>query len=228
MPSPERHETRSRERARLLRAKPPAVTLRAPRRGERGYTLVALLALMTVMMLAVTAAAPSLRQQSQRNLEEEAIARGEEVAAAIRLYALAKNQLPTSIDQLLEGVNVGTKKVQIMRPFAARDPLTEDGEWRLIKETDRALIDFQLDLTRYADNRPVQPKPLPGVRGLPRVTGIVDTGSREERPCDEVEEPTLSGGPFVGVASASTRESVIAYFGIQCHSQWVFTPLFLN
>ena len=183
---------------------------------------------MTIMMLAVTAAAPSLRQQSLRALEEEAIARGEEVAAAIRLYAAAKGTLPTSIDQLLEGVNVGTKKVQIMRPWAARDPLSEDGEWRLVRPTDKALIDFQVDLTRYAENRPVLPKPLPGVPGLPRVTGLVDTGAREERPCDEVDEPATSGGPFVGVASNSLRPSVITYYGIGCHSQWVFTPLFLD
>jgi len=198
------------------------------RAGERGYALVSLLAMMTIMALLLVQAVPNYRRMAQRELEEEAISRGEQVAEAIRHYVREKKVPPTSIDQLLEGVNVGTKKVQIMRPWAARDPLSEDGEWRLIKATDRALVDFQIDLTRYADNRPVLPKPLPGVGGLPRVTGLVDTGSQEDRPCDEIDEPTLSGGPFVGVASASTRESVIAYYGIQCHSHWVFTPLFLN
>ncbi|HEX7957943.1 MAG TPA: type II secretion system protein, partial [Pyrinomonadaceae bacterium] len=53
---------------------------------ERGYALVALLAMMTILALAVTAAAPVVRQQTQRERELEAIRRGEEVSEAIRQY----------------------------------------------------------------------------------------------------------------------------------------------
>ena len=102
---------------------------------SEGYTLVALLALMTVLALFALAAAPSIRQQAQREREIEAIFRGEQVADAIRRLLLLPSQtaepgngdaaLPTSIDQLLEGVPSGTKKVQILRASAARDPLSE-------------------------------------------------------------------------------------------------------
>src|SRR5258705_7576586 len=87
------------------------------RRHEEGYTLVALLALMTILALFALAAAPAIRQQAQRERENEAIFRGEEVADAIRLYysyqvrqrnLRADAALPTSIDQLLEGVPSGT------------------------------------------------------------------------------------------------------------------------
>ncbi|HZB45987.1 MAG TPA: type II secretion system protein, partial [Pyrinomonadaceae bacterium] len=40
---------------------------------ERGYALVALLAVMTILMIVMTAAAPSMRQQARRELELEAI-----------------------------------------------------------------------------------------------------------------------------------------------------------
>src|SRR5215216_2422803 len=56
------------------------------RRSEGGYTLVALLAMMTVVALFAMAVAPSVRQQTQRDLEQEAIFRGEQVADAIRDY----------------------------------------------------------------------------------------------------------------------------------------------
>src|SRR6266478_9926480 len=56
------------------------------RHNESGYTLVALLALMTVLALFAAAAAPSLQQQARREREKEAIFRGEQVAEAIRLY----------------------------------------------------------------------------------------------------------------------------------------------
>jgi hypothetical protein len=32
--------------------------------------------------------------------------------------------------------------------------------------------------------------------------------------------------PFIGVASQSRATSVIAYYGIENHSKWIFTPLF--
>src|SRR5688572_13372957 len=101
------------------------------RQSEGGYTMVALLGLMTIMALFALAAAPSLHQQAQREREKDAIFRGEQVADAIRLYykyrasqnARGIPGLPTSMDQLLEGVPRGTKKLQILRVSAAQDPL---------------------------------------------------------------------------------------------------------
>src|SRR6185295_19936138 len=115
----------------------------ARRRSEGGYTLVALLAMMTVVALFAMAVAPSLQQQSTRDREQEAIFRGEQVAEAIKAYYLYRRgtgvapgdqALPTSMDQLLQGIpKVGaTKNLQILRVSAARDPLTIEGEWRFI------------------------------------------------------------------------------------------------
>ena len=63
---------------------------------QSGYALVALLAVMTLLSLFALAAAPSMRQQLQRQREREAIFRGEQVAAAIRvctdLYRLARSK----------------------------------------------------------------------------------------------------------------------------------------
>ena len=60
------------------------------RSSEAGYTLVALLALMTLLALFAMAAAPSIQQQAQREREKEAIYRGEQVAEAIRAYYLSR------------------------------------------------------------------------------------------------------------------------------------------
>ena len=83
------------------------------RPSEAGYTLVALLAVMTLLALFAIAVAPSIRQQAQREREKEAIFRGEEIADAIRSYylnrvttrgTLGDQALPSSMDQLLEGI----------------------------------------------------------------------------------------------------------------------------
>jgi type II secretory pathway pseudopilin PulG len=63
-----------------------SASLSASRRSEAGYTLVALLALMTVVALFAMAVAPRVQQQAQRDREQEAIFRGEQVADAIRDY----------------------------------------------------------------------------------------------------------------------------------------------
>lgn len=188
--------------------------------------LVALIALMTILALIMIAVAPSVRQQAQREREIEAIFRGEEVAQAIRLYVRANGgRLPTSMEQLLEGVSRGTQKVQILRASAARDPLSSSGEWRLIRPGSQDLLDFQRQVMLYADGN------LPPTREgalqqyVVQMTSLVNTGSNESRP-GGMSDTGNSIGPFIGVASSSQRDSVIKYYGIDRHDQWVFTPLF--
>ncbi|HVF27399.1 MAG TPA: hypothetical protein VM943_04090 [Pyrinomonadaceae bacterium] len=200
------------------------------RAGERGYTLVALLALMTILALAITAAAPSIHQQKQRDLEREAVARGEEVAEAIAQYMRGKGVPPTSIDQLLEGLAFGTKKVQILRPSAAIDPLSSTGEWRLVRSRSAELTSFQQAVLLHSGG---SPPPLSRDMRLAQllqqhiipVGGIISTGKKEESPGGE-DDSTNATGPFIGVASRSRRDSVITYYGIERHDKWVFTPLF--
>lgn len=198
------------------------------RAGERGYTLVALLAVMAIIMLFITAAAPNIRQQAQRSREEEAIARGEEVADAIRAYTLIVGTLPTSMQQLLDGVPRGTKKVQILRNEAARDPLSTSGEWKLMKKNDAAFLAFQRAVTVYAGGRtpPTSDARFLSLAGpIPILTNILDTDTKEEAPGGE-DNSENSTGPFIGVISRSQRASVITYYGIERHDQWVFTPYF--
>jgi type II secretory pathway pseudopilin PulG len=206
----------------------------SPGRNDQGYTLVALLALMTVLALFAAAAAPSIRQQAQREREVEAIYRGEQVATAIRLYYSYRQprygagdaSLPTSMDQLLEGVPSGTKKVQILRPSAAHDPLSDSGEWRLIRPRSSELGDFQRALILFAGNvRPItNDRQLQQVEQLMAPTVLPTLGITSTGPTSAAGGS--SSGPFIGAASSSKRESIIQYYGIDRHEAWIFTPLF--
>jgi type II secretory pathway pseudopilin PulG len=208
------------------------------RAGERGYALIALLALMTLLMIAMMSAAPSIRQQSRRELELEAIARGEEVAEAIRMYVRYKggvpNSLPTSMEELVEGVTPAgrTKKVKVLRASAARDPLSESGEWRTVKLRDEALVRFIRDISEYAEGRTPTPTTDPSLAAfagqLPQLTGLITGLGGSELGGDEGGEDSSlsSSGPFIGVASRSRRESIITYYGIERHDRWVFTPFY--
>src|SRR5947209_15830963 len=205
----------------------------APRRAgrERGYALVALLALMTVLMIVRMAAAPGLQQQSRRERELEAIARGEEVAEAVRMYIHYRKQPPTSMEELLDGVTPqgSTKKIYVLRASAARDPLSKSGEWRTVKFNDPAFTNFIKDLTEYANGRLPEPTTDPALRALasqiPRPSVILNLGEGEGAPGGE-NESASSSGPFIGVTSRSQRDSIVTYYGIERHDHWVFTPFF--
>ena len=213
---------------------------RSEKRSEGGYTLVALLAVMTILALFAVAAVPSVRQQSQREREKEAIFRGEQVADAISSYYLYKRNvlrlsgdqaLPTSVDDLLEGVPIagGTKKRQILRVSAARDPLSETREWGYVAPRSQKLIDFQESVMVYSGNFLPQPaidqiKELQAFSAPQLVLGATGLSSSQSNSVDELSDD--SGGPFVGVSSRSRNSSVLYYYGIDQHNHWIFTPLF--
>ena len=187
---------------------------------------------MTIFAIALLAVAPTVRIEVQREKELESIRRGEEVAEAIRQYLLHNGgtKYPDSMDELLEGLPQGTKKRQILRPSAAIDPLSEDGKWNLVP------ISKMATFTRRVQN--YNNGVLPSSENIPRnvlnqlgvaVTSI-DTDSKDDvsAPASETDQDTFSteNTPFVGVVSQSQSRSVIAYYGIENHSKWVFTPFF--
>jgi type II secretory pathway pseudopilin PulG len=221
---------------------PSSALATTQRPSEAGYSLVALLAVMTVFALFAMAVAPSLQQQSQREKEKEAIYRGEQVAEAIREYyryrAAVNNvrgdqALPTSMDQLLQGLPIpgGSKSRQILRASAARDPLSLEGEWRVIHPRSDELIDFQQAVMAYVGSVVPQPRDPQMIQlqqfAVPQIVSVLNTGT-PLRPTGSSSISDDSSGPFVGVASRSKRASVLTFYGIESHEQWIFTPLFRN
>ncbi len=197
---------------------------------ERGSSMIAVLAFMTLVAIAMLAVAPTVQQTVQRERELEAVRRGEEVAEAIRQYVVFYRgaKLPNSIDELLEGLPEGTKKRMILRESAATDPLSEDGKWRLIRPDSEAFVRFGKRVQIY--NNGVLP-PSPGQVfdrfALPLVNIINSKSDDDLKEADDDEiESSGTEAPFIGVASSSRQTSVIAYYGIENHSKWVFTPLF--
>ena len=213
------------------------------RSSERGYTIVALLAFMTILAIFAMAAAPRMQQQAMREREKETIFRGEQIADAIKEYyryrrgqtGVAGDQaLPSSMDQLLDGVPIrgGARNRMILRASAATDPLSEDGEWRFIAPRSESLVEFQQSVMVYAGN--VLPMPRNDQQMLqlqqlaaPQVIVMTNLGTTSNKSGGSHVGETTSG-PFVGVASTNTSKSVLTYYGIESHDGWIFTPLFRN
>lgn len=202
------------------------------RNGESGMTLVAVMAVMVLFAVALLAVAPSVQIEVQREKELESIRRGEEIAEAIKLYIEHHRgtKLPESIDDLLEGLPQGTKKRMILRPSAATDPLSEDGKWRLIKAEPQTISAFAKRVQAYnngllPDNPVTYPAKLLDRYSIQLLVNL-NTGTEDEIDPNEDFDNSTSNQPFIGVASQSRAKSVLAYYGIERHSNWIFTPMF--
>ena len=202
------------------------------RRSERGMSLLAVIAVMTLFAIALLAVAPSVQQEIQREKELESIRRGEEVARAIEEYIIFHRgaKLPNSIDDLLEGLPQGTKKRQILRASAAVDPLSEDGKWQLVP------IDKMKSFARRVQtyNNGLLPSSNNSLQQIHNRLGAILTNVEKQTdedptaPADEtdIESFSTENNPFIGVVSQSKSRSIIAYYGVENHSKWIFTPLF--
>jgi len=201
------------------------------RRNEQGMTLLVVMGVMAVFAITLLAVAPSVYQDVQREKELEAIRRGEEIADAIRQYVIyyQGRRLPQSIDDLLEGLPQGTKKRQILRASAAIDPLSADGKWRLIKVDPQVLGKFAKRVQSF-NNGLLPANPVPRQffdRYGVVIVNAINTGTEDESDDDDTDfEVTTDNTPFIGVASQDKGKSVLAYYGIERHSSWIFTPLF--
>jgi type II secretory pathway pseudopilin PulG len=194
-------------------------------------TLFAVMAVMTIFAVGLLAVAPSIQQQVQHEKELETIARGEEVAEAIRQYVQFFNgaKLPNSMKDLLDGLPQGTKKRQILRPSAAVCPLSEDGKWRLIKADVDNLGNFARRVQEYNGGvLPSNPSQIFDRYALVIVNSLGSHGEDDKKAADDDDDFDIvtDDTPFIGVGTQSRAKSYIAYYGIENHSKWIFTPLF--
>ena len=200
---------------------------------QSGATMVALLALMTMVALALLAAAPSVLLEVQREKEVESIRRGEEIAEAIRLYAKFTGRLPQKMEDLTEGVQIPgrTKKFMILRESAIRDPLASTGEWKIVQSNElKTIQEFQRKLVTYTGSNAIsnpEPKQVFEQISINAISQILDVETTEDKepPGGEDTADNVEGA-FIAVRSRSQRKSVLNYYGIERHDRWLFTPLF--
>jgi type II secretory pathway pseudopilin PulG len=167
----------------------------ADRPAESGYSMVALLAAVAVMLVLMTAAVPYWRYVVQNDREEELLFRGGEIADAIARYQKKNgNALPVSLDVLVKG--------KFLRR-AYKDPMTKGGQWRLLRP-----------------GQAIGPLP-PGVP-QPGGTGAATT-TTTTRP-SAFSQPGFTLGVIQGVASTSTEKSLRVFNGRNHYNEWLFLP----
>lgn len=97
--------------------------------SQRGFALMMVMFLTTLVLLGAMAAAPYIRTERRREKEEEMIWRGKQYVRGIKLYYRKTGRFPTSVNDLTKP-KLGS--LHFMRQ-AYDDPMNKaDGSWRLI------------------------------------------------------------------------------------------------
>ena len=155
----------------------------------------ALLVSMAAAGILMSAALPVWSQAAKREREAELVFRGEQYARAVQLYQRAyAGAFPPDVETLLD-------ERFLRRRY--RDPMVEDGEFRIVHESEMDALPGETEATERPGEPAVPPAvAAPAVRGRAR--------SNEEQ------------GGVVGVVSRSDAASLRIYNGATRYSQWIF------
>jgi type II secretory pathway pseudopilin PulG len=170
-------------------------------RGQRGYTLVALAVMVTVLSIGAAMVLPAWSAQIQRDREEELVFRGLQYAEAIRVFQRRYGRFPNSLQELID-----VKPRCIRRMWT--EPTTEDGVWRPILMT--------------TPGGPGGGQNV-GPDGRPLPQGDAEQEAEE---AENADGPTVVGqpvGPIIGVRTANSKKGFRTFFGQDAYSQWRFT-----
>ena len=185
--------------------------MKPTRAHEAGYSLVALMAGLTIMLILMAVAAPTWRYLMQDMREEELIFRGTQIAEAIERYQRKNaNTYPPSMEVLVKG--------KFLRKNY-KDPMVPSGKWRFLRPG---------ELPVAVPGGGVVPG-LGGGKGATGPTG--PTGSSVSPPPGVPNlpghEPTSGPGagavgPIAGVVSTSTLKGYRKFNSREHYNEWGF------
>lgn len=210
--------------------------------SQSGYVLLGVMLLITLMLIALTVAAPRVAQQIKREKEQELLHRGQEYCTAIGKFYKANNGLyPASLDQL---ENTNTKRF-LRRRY--KDPMTGKDDWRLIHvgESQLNLAPGGTPSLPGGSNQSGTGSSNPGNTFQPgnsnqsgfsgnnnqsgagsgssfnntsSSTGLVPIQNLSSQPAGQ----QIGGGQIIGVASSSKAESIMELRGKNHYNEWEF------
>jgi len=197
----------------------------SPRPSERGYTLLALIVGMTISLIFMAAAMPSIKHQAQREREEEMFWRGQQVAVAISRYRqMHGGQWPMELDKLADNFVINGKKIRFLRTSALRDPMTAKGDWRPVRLGDPLISEFVLAYLTYTKQPQLTVREGTLVdaynetlrRG--NISGLQENQGGGSGPSGS-SGITSEFGPIAGVVSKSKEHLIRNYYDIATYDQ---------
>jgi len=157
--------------------------------------MAALLVALNIMAIVLTVAMPVWKTTVKREKEEELVFRGNQYVRAINLFRRKyANAFPPNLDILLNEHFLRKKY---------KDPMTKDGEFRLL----------------YATQQSQTPGLPPGQGGAPGQVSAPAPVQLDQ----PAQGPAGAAGGIMGVASKSNETGMRLFNGRSKYSEWAFT-----
>ncbi len=211
---------------------------RRRRNGEGGYILVTLMLFVALMVMALAAVLPELTFQMKRDREEEMVHRGVQYSRAVRAYYRKFGGYPPNIDVLESSNNLHFLRKRY------KDPVTGE-DFKFLHVTD-----VKLSFGGGIAGGQTLGKPIAGTLNSDsaKSTDSNATSTSSDTSTDKTTQDssqqsgdndstpkspfttasgdsagqTFGGGPIVGVASTSKKESIRIYNKKDHYNDWQF------
>ena len=170
-----------------------------PGRRQQGYIMMALALALALILITLSAGLPNLTTALRRQREEELIHRGAQYTRAIRQYYRRVGGYPSSLDQLED-----TNHMRFLRK-RYQDPMM-NSEFRPLHLGEVLLLPKK------------SPNATPGTDPVPALTPASDSAQASP----SANGPTFGGGPIMGVASVSEKESFRVFNDANHYKGWLF------
>jgi len=163
----------------------------AGKRSERGYALLVIIFLVTLLLISTMVVVPNILTEARREKEKEMIWRGKQYARGVKLYFRKMGRFPTSLEDLTKP-KVGS--IRFMRQVY-KDPMNqEDGSWRFIYVGPAGQLMGSL--------KPAQNLQLPQIRGVGTPANALNGPGAPAQP-GAFGQQGLGGTPLGGTTSGT-------------------------
>ncbi|MEO8032851.1 MAG: type II secretion system protein [Acidobacteriota bacterium] len=187
-----------------------------PRTGQSGFTLAALIIILTILMVTVAYTVPPMWSKVvQRDRDKQTLFIVRQYARAIIAFQNKNHALPVSLDQLKEA-----RAPRLLRGRTGEwiDPLTGKFDWILLPPSAMAGPTVPGGGANY------NPSPLNTTQyGTPGQTGPTATAPTSTTPTGQPGSPADYKGPFVGVRPNKSGNSYLMVKNSDKYEDWIIT-----
>jgi type II secretory pathway pseudopilin PulG len=191
--------------------------------SESGFTILAVIVAVTLLLIVLAAAAPRMGTQIKRDREEELIHRAHQYDRAIQLFYRKFGRFPNSLDELMN-----TNNLRFLRR-KYKDPITGKDEWRLIRlgqAKPKQLPKWQTAGKGAGGSSGITP--AAGLGGSGQSTTVANpNGPPGAVNASDISKPlsgsgSLGVGGIVGVSSTSEKTGLKEIDGKKKYNEWEF------
>jgi type II secretory pathway pseudopilin PulG len=203
-------------------------------RRQRGYMLLTVMLMAALILVALSVELPAISQQIRHDREEELIHRGAQYARAIKKYYKKFGAYPVSLEQLESANHMRFLRKRYKDPMTGEDfRLLHVGEVQISLTPQNSLTGastsgtstspFGTSMSTQATSSPLMSQAAGG-QGDSQAgkSGTQSGASSFVSSTSGLSGPKFGGGPIIGVASTSKKQSMHVFNKKDHYADWVF------